>query len=120
MDMTDNYANQIGEGRSGTVYHGKLLTGQEVAVKVWAQPHSAAKEFQQFRRSCSKDKKKCEYVVQMIGYCDAEYEQISIYEYMPGGTLQHLHGEDLLDSKIPALDWKTRLKIALHIMQGNY
>ncbi len=51
--MTDNYANQIGEGRSGTVYHGKLLTGQEVAVKVWAQPHSAAKEFQQFRRVSS-------------------------------------------------------------------
>jgi hypothetical protein len=35
-----------------------------------------------------------EYVVQMIGYCDTEYDQISIYEYMPGGTLQHhLHGE---------------------------
>jgi hypothetical protein len=35
-----------------------------------------------------------EYVVQMIGYCDTEYNQISIYEYMPGGTLQqHLHGE---------------------------
>jgi RIO-like serine/threonine protein kinase len=51
MDMTDNYANQIGEGRSGTVYHGKLLTGQEVAVKVWAQRsrHRAAEEFQQFR-----------------------------------------------------------------------
>jgi hypothetical protein len=29
-----------------------------------------------------------------------------------------LTGEGLLDSKIPALDWKTRLKIALHIMQG--
>jgi hypothetical protein len=54
----------------------------------------------------------------MIGYCDTEYKQISIYEYMPGGTLQHLHGEGLLDSKILALDWKTRLKIALHIMQG--
>jgi interleukin-1 receptor-associated kinase 1 len=50
MDMTDNYAKKIGRGKSATVYHGKLLTGQEVAVKVWAQPHSAAKEFQQFRR----------------------------------------------------------------------
>jgi hypothetical protein len=52
----------------------------------------------------------CEYVVQMIGYYDTtddlgmihychttyelRHEQISIYEYMPGGTLQqHLHGE---------------------------
>jgi hypothetical protein len=41
----------------------------------------------------------CEYVVQMIGYVDKKItdEQISIYEYMPGGTLQqHLHGELLL------------------------
>jgi hypothetical protein len=29
----------------------------------------------------------------MIGYCDREDEQISIYEYMPGGTLQHIYGE---------------------------
>jgi len=35
----------------------------------------------------------CEHFIPMIGYCDTEYEQISIYEYMPGGTLQHLHGE---------------------------
>jgi hypothetical protein len=34
-DMTDNYAKKIGEDLSGTVYHGKLLTGREVAVKVW-------------------------------------------------------------------------------------
>jgi hypothetical protein len=37
-----------------------------------------------------------EYIVQMIGYGDTKLteEQISIYEYMPGGTLQqHLHGE---------------------------
>ncbi len=48
--MTDNYAKKIGEGRSGTVYHGKLLTGREVAVKVWAlQSHSAAKEFDSFK-----------------------------------------------------------------------
>ncbi len=39
-----------------------------------------------------------EYFVQMIGYCHTEYNQISIYEYMRGGTLQqHLHGELLFD-----------------------
>jgi hypothetical protein len=43
-----------------------------------------------------KYEKLCEYVVQMIGYGDTNIkkEQISIYEYMHGGTLQqHLHGE---------------------------
>jgi hypothetical protein len=50
-DMTDNYATKIGEDRSGTVYHGKLLTGREVAVKVWTPllPYSAAHDFALFQ-----------------------------------------------------------------------
>jgi RIO-like serine/threonine protein kinase len=52
--MTDNYAKKIGEGRSGAVYHGKLPTGADVAVKVRAPlSHSAAKEFRQFQRVSS-------------------------------------------------------------------
>jgi hypothetical protein len=46
MMMTDHF---------GTMYHGKLQTGQEVAVKVWAEEFhefgtSAAEEFHQFER----------------------------------------------------------------------
>jgi hypothetical protein len=41
-----------------------------------------------------KVEKMCEHIVQMIGYYESEDQQISIYEYMPGGTLeQRLHGE---------------------------
>jgi hypothetical protein len=36
-------------------------------------------------------------MVKVIGYCEEGDRQISIYEYMPRGTLQqHLHGELLL------------------------
>jgi hypothetical protein len=46
-----------------------------------------------------------EYLVQMIGYCHTQHDDISIYEYMPGGTLQqHLHGELLL----PIVQSKTK------------
>jgi RIO-like serine/threonine protein kinase len=50
-EMTDNYAKKIGEGRRATVYHGKLLTGREVAVKVWKLEayHSVAIEFAEFQ-----------------------------------------------------------------------
>ncbi len=52
--MTDNFAKKIGEGCSGVVYHGKLLTGQEVAVKVWKSGyHSSALEFEWFQRVSS-------------------------------------------------------------------
>jgi len=43
---------------------------------------------------CGKVEKMCEHIVQMIGYYESEGQQISIYEYMPGGTLEQcLHGE---------------------------
>jgi len=51
MEMTDNLGKRIGEYGFGTVYHGKLRTGQEVAVKVRAATsHSAAKEFHEFQK----------------------------------------------------------------------
>jgi hypothetical protein len=51
MEMTDGLANQIGISESGILYHGKLPTGQEVAVKVWGETlHSAAKEFSEFEK----------------------------------------------------------------------
>ncbi len=49
--MTHKLANQIGISASGILYHGKLPTGQEVAVKVWRETlHSAAKEFFEFEK----------------------------------------------------------------------
>jgi len=53
-DMTDNFAKKIGEGPSATVYHGKLLTGREVAVKV-RRPlsHNPARECAEFKRVSS-------------------------------------------------------------------
>jgi hypothetical protein len=48
-EMSDNFGKKIEGNGWGTMYHGKLRTGQEVAVKVWERaPHSAAKEFHQF------------------------------------------------------------------------
>jgi hypothetical protein len=49
--MTDNFGKRIEEYGSETMYHGKLRTGQEVAVKVWAgRSHSAAIEFHEFEK----------------------------------------------------------------------
>jgi len=49
MVMTDNFEKRIEEYGFETMYHGKLQTGQKVAVKVWKLgSHSAAKEFHQF------------------------------------------------------------------------
>jgi len=95
MVMTDNFEKTIEEYGFETMYHGKLQTGQEVAVKVWElRSHSTAKEFHQFGLVCCNSEKLCEHIVQMIGYYESETHQISIYEYMHGGVLQNrLFGE---------------------------
>ncbi len=49
--MTDNFGKEIKGNGWGRMYHGKLRTGQEVAVKVWEYPlHSAVGEFHQFEK----------------------------------------------------------------------
>ncbi len=53
MVRTDNFGKKIEENGFGTMYHRKLQTGKEVAVKVWAEEFhefgtSAAEEFHQF------------------------------------------------------------------------
>jgi hypothetical protein len=88
--MTDNFQKRIQEYGLEIMYHGKLQNGQEVAVKVWElRSHSAAEEFDQFRKICCNSKELCQRIVQMIGYYESKTHQISIYQYMPGGTLQH-------------------------------
>jgi len=47
--MTDNFGKKIEGNGWGTMYHGKLRTGQEVAVKVWPLgAPSAVVEFHEF------------------------------------------------------------------------
>jgi phage-related minor tail protein len=53
MVRTDNFGKKTEENGFGTMYHRKLQTGKEVAVKVWAEEFhefgtSAAEEFHQF------------------------------------------------------------------------
>jgi hypothetical protein len=47
--MINNFARKIEKNQSSTVYHGKLITGQEVVVIVPNIPyHSATQEFHNF------------------------------------------------------------------------
>ncbi len=51
MGMIDNFGNKIGKGGFGMMYHGKLQTKQDVAMKFWAlRSHSTTTNFQIFER----------------------------------------------------------------------
>ncbi len=69
---------------------GKILS-QNVPSKSQGFWHGCKLCFQ-WCRLLRKPDKKC--FVKVIGYCDEQDQQISIYEYMPGGTLhKHLHSK---------------------------
>ncbi len=64
-----------------------------------------------------------EYVVQIFGYGDTKLteEQISIYEYMPGGTLQqHLHGEFFFHIVQSKSKWICCCFPSEHMLQLNF
>ncbi|XP_078176078.1 putative serine/threonine-protein kinase PBL23 isoform X3 [Carex rostrata] len=55
-------------------------------------------------------------LVNLIGYCADSHQRILVYEYMPFGSLED-HLLDLPPEKT-ALDWNTRMKIALGAAKG--
>ncbi|KAI8029014.1 Nodulation receptor kinase [Camellia lanceoleosa] len=112
---TQNYKTLIGEGGFGSVYRGTLLDGQEVAVKVRsATSTQGTREFDNELNLLSAIRH--ENLVQLLGCCCENDQQILVYPFMSNGSLQdRLYGEA---AKQKTLDWPTRLSISLGAARG--
>ncbi|XAR53336.1 Non-specific serine/threonine protein kinase [Bertholletia excelsa] len=112
---TDNFsdANLLGRGGFGYVHKGVLPNGREVAVKqLTAGSRQGDREFQAEVEIISRVHHK--HLVSLVGYCITGSERVLVYEFVPNNTLEfHLHGIGR-----PAMDWPTRLKIALGAAKG--
>ncbi|KAK1265323.1 putative LRR receptor-like serine/threonine-protein kinase [Acorus gramineus] len=105
---TNHFNNQVGQGGYGKVYKGILADGTIVAIKR-AQEGSlqGSKEFYTEIELLSRLHHRN--LVSLLGYCDEEYEQMLVYEFMSNGTLR-----DHLSGKIKGtLNFSRRLRIAL-------
>ncbi|XXG57270.1 hypothetical protein AAC387_Pa03g4473 [Persea americana] len=122
ITMTNNFKRSIGKGGFGTVYHGQMLDGTQVAVKMLSQqsvkllshtcqgPDEFQNEVQLLMRIHHRN------LVPFIGYCQEGECTALIYEYMAQGNLgSHLLGTN---GCTKALNWGQRLRIALDIAQG--
>ncbi|KAF5454335.1 hypothetical protein F2P56_024008 [Juglans regia] len=112
---TEKYKTLIGEGGFGSVFHGMLLEGQEVAVKVRsAESTQGTREFENELNLLSEIRH--ENLVPLLGYCSENDQQILVYPFMSNGSLQdRLYGDA---AKRKTLDWPTRLSIALGAARG--
>ncbi|KAH9326574.1 hypothetical protein KI387_006752, partial [Taxus chinensis] len=113
---TENFSHNIGQGGFGLVFWGKLQDEKQIAVKVLSlfSKQGVAQflnEIDLLSRVHHRN------LVSLLGYCNESRDLMLIYEYMPGGSLNHhLYGSNPV--KYPELDWKTRLKVVLDAAQG--
>ncbi|XP_052199393.1 LEAF RUST 10 DISEASE-RESISTANCE LOCUS RECEPTOR-LIKE PROTEIN KINASE-like 1.1 [Diospyros lotus] len=110
---TDNFhpSTELGDGGFGTVYHGILQDGREVAVKRLYE-HNSRRVMQFLNEveilTCLRHPN----LVSLYG-CTSRHsrELLLVYEYIPNGTLaDHIHGDRAKDG---LLTWPIRMSIAV-------
>ncbi|CAM0957193.1 unnamed protein product [Alopecurus aequalis] len=105
--------NTIGAGGYGTVYRGKLMDGQLIAIKRSKQGSmQGGLEFKTEIELLSRVHHKN--LVGLVGFCFEKGERMLVYEFISNGTLS----ESLYGIKGVQLDWGMRLKIALDSARG--
>ncbi|KAE8723520.1 Serine/threonine kinase [Hibiscus syriacus] len=115
-EATENFSleNKLGEGGFGPVYMGKLLNGQEVAVKrLSKRSRQGLEELKNETMLIAKLQHRN--LVRLLGCCLEHGEKILIYEFMPNKSLDSfLFGSN----NQGLLDWGTRVRIIEGIAQG--
>ncbi|MBA0676095.1 hypothetical protein Goari_017604, partial [Gossypium aridum] len=113
---TNNFSlsNKLGEGGFGPVYKGKLLKGNEVAIKRLSRKSGQGwNELKNEAVLIAKLQHKN--LVKLLGCCIEGDEKILVYEYLPNKSLDlFLFGTN----NIFALAWGTRIRIVDGIAQG--
>ncbi|XP_017979707.1 PREDICTED: uncharacterized protein LOC18593792 [Theobroma cacao] len=113
---TENFSleNKLGEGGFGPVYKGKLLNGQEIAVKRLSKRSGQGLE-ELKNETMLIAKLQHRNLVRLLGCCLEQGEKILIYEFMPNKSLDAF----LFDpNNRRLLDWRTRIRIIEGIAQG--
>ncbi|KAK9068577.1 hypothetical protein SSX86_012692 [Deinandra increscens subsp. villosa] len=116
VSATDNFSpsNKLGEGGFGSVYKGKLLNGQELAIKRLSQ--SSGQGMQEFKNEVTLIAKlQHRNLVRLFGYCFSKEEKMLVYEYLPNKGLDSFIFDQ---EKAPILDWKKRFQIIQGIARG--
>ncbi|KAK6934904.1 Serine-threonine/tyrosine-protein kinase, catalytic domain [Dillenia turbinata] len=116
MAATDSFAetNKLGEGGFGPVYRGKLLEGQEIAVKRLSR--GSKQGVMEFKNEIVLIAELQHMnLVRLLGCCIKGDEKMLVYEYLPNKSLDSFLFDPI---RRKMLDWTKRLAIIEGIAQG--
>ncbi|XP_031100171.1 LEAF RUST 10 DISEASE-RESISTANCE LOCUS RECEPTOR-LIKE PROTEIN KINASE-like 1.1 isoform X2 [Ipomoea triloba] len=113
QEATNNFdaSKELGDGAFGTVYHGKLRDGREVAVKRLYEFNPKRTEL--FMNEVEIiSRLRHPNLVTLYGRCTSRHSHgLLVYEYVCNGTLaDHLHGQR---AKEGLLSWPIRMNVAI-------
>uniref|UniRef100_A0A7N1A5A4 Protein kinase domain-containing protein n=1 Tax=Kalanchoe fedtschenkoi TaxID=63787 RepID=A0A7N1A5A4_KALFE len=121
--LTANFGSKalIGEGSYGRVFHAKLTTGEDAAIKKLDTSASQDSDSEFAAQLSIVSRLKNDHFVEMIGYCLEANNRILVYQYATNGSLHDiLHGRKGVQGAEPGpvLTWNQRVKIAYGAARG--
>ncbi|XP_043704127.1 cysteine-rich receptor-like protein kinase 10 isoform X2 [Telopea speciosissima] len=114
VDANFSDFNMLGQGGFGPVYKGKLLNGQEIAVKRLSR-NSGQGELEFKNEVVLVAKLQHRNLVQLLGYSLQGEEKLLIYEFLPNKSLDYFIFDPI---KRTQLNWEKRHKIITGIARG--
>ncbi|KAK8259096.1 hypothetical protein V6Z11_D13G034100 [Gossypium hirsutum] len=112
-NITKNFSNKLGEGGFGSVFHGILPLGSDVAVKHQFNFGAVNKSFIAEVQTIGSIHHFN--LVSLVGFCAESSNKLLVYEYMANGSLDRWIFNENRDL---ALGWQIRRKIILDIAKG--
>ncbi|KAJ9679811.1 hypothetical protein PVL29_021658 [Vitis rotundifolia] len=112
--MTDNFRDKLGQGGFGSVYKGKLRSGQIVAVKMLVVSKSNGQDF--INEVATIGRIHHVNVVRLVGFCTEKSKWALVYDFMANGSLDKYVFLER-ENSIP-LSWERLYNIALGVAHG--
>ncbi|KAK5770725.1 G-type lectin S-receptor-like serine/threonine-protein kinase SD2-5 [Gossypium arboreum] len=112
-NVTKNFSNKIGEGGFGSVFHGTLPSGSEVAVKHLVGFGAVNKSFVAEVQTIGSIHHFN--LVSLVGFCAEKFNRLLVYKYMANGSLDRWIFNKNQES---ALRWHIRKNIIIDIAKG--
>ncbi|XP_073286337.1 LEAF RUST 10 DISEASE-RESISTANCEUS RECEPTOR-LIKE PROTEIN KINASE-like 2.4 [Primulina huaijiensis] len=112
--MTRGFREKLGQGGYGSVYKGKLRSGNIVAVKLLSKPSTNGQDF--INEVATIGRIHHINVVKLVGYCAERSKCALVYDFMPNGSLDKYIFSKEKDSDL--LTWDRKYGIAIGVARG--